>query len=748
MQKKTKNHDQISRRELILGMGSLLATGTALINSASLCEAQEKRSSTRRNSPRSFPLQVFCGTGDHLWGRHLEPVDSPATIHAMLEWMSETYSISRIYWRGGQTMMWDEHFRIEQEKLLPYDWTAWKHHLYHDLKINEVVVSAAHQHKMEAFLYMGLFEFGVQPDIGVIGPYPFEDEIRREHPEWCPVDRWGERRCPGPISFCYPEARKLIIDRYVKNLKHYNYDGICFYTYVENCGILYEDEFGFNQPIVEEFNQRYPDVNLKRDQLTATQKQYWYACRGKFTTDFLRELKAELSRHGKKLSVIIDAKNPDYVQPWWGQTVAGSGKIKMDWRLWVREKIVDELWIQLAPTKNQHETLDLVRKECDQYGVKLTVRAIDPFENGWKPYIKSGVTPVAVITWKRNGIERFTHQQIDEDSLRSADWKVRLQALTDVESGKLKVTEAQAGELASDIHVLVRRRAMYVLAAMKAHSQVATIETGMFDDESSVRIAATGALAAVHRKESALRIFAALEKDGYFQIKLAAVEALSAMKEQALTVLLEGVKSSHYAVREVSVRALSNLGAAGFVKDVFPSLFATIVNREEDERVRRHALTGLAGLRLKLDQANQDKLMSTLMDLASTDTSVLVQLRAARELGSFYVPTTSTGRDQIVECLAAGFRKYGDACQRSDAAYGWRLFGNALLMCHERGRKQLEAMRLQKDDKWLAWLAYEVEYLPHRQMKISMIEEEEALERHKKFAPPFPGYRTKVEVNP
>ncbi len=733
------SNNRVSRRDLILGTAGVLFTGSS--SSSLLLGSENKLIVSQQNASQDIPLQVFCGTGDHLWRRQIEPVDSPATINAMLEWMAETYSISRLYWRGGQTMMWDEHFRIGQEKLLPYDWTLWKHHLYQDLKINEAAVSAAHKHKMEAFLYTGLFEFGVQPDIGVIGPYPFEDELRREHPQWCPVDRWGERRCPGPVSFCYPEARKLIIDRYVKNLKHYNYDGICFYTYVENCGILYEDEFGFNQPIVEEFNRKYPHVDLKRDQLTQAQKQHWYACRGMFTTRFLRELKDELSKYGKKLSVIIDAKNPNYAQPWWRQTVAGSGKIKMDWRRWVREKIVDELWVQLAPTKNQHETLKLLQKECDQYGVKLTVRAINPFENGWKPFIKSGVTPVAVITWTRNGIERFTHQQIDEHAWSSSDWKVRLQALADMESGKIKTSSKQVAKLAKDSHVLVRRRAISVLASMQAKSQIASIEAGMFDNESSVRIAATAALATIHRKESVLRIFEALKKDGYFQMKLAAVEALSAMQEQALTLLTEGAKDSNDAVREVSVRALSNLGSGDFTEEVFPTLFSSVVDNKEDERIRRHALTGLVGHRQKMSPEYRKKLLATLISLATTDLSVLVQLRAAWSLGYFYIPATAVDRDEIINCLVDGFKKYGDGCKRCDAAYGWRLWGNSLLMCHEKGRKQLEKMRTRKNDKWLAWLAYETVYLPHRQMKMELIEEQEAIERHQKFAPPFPGYR-------
>lgn len=722
------------------GAGGLVAI--ALLDSVPLIGAEDNTKNDQGKPLRSIPLQVFCGTGDHLWGRHLEPVDSPATIKAMLEWMSETYGISRLYWRGGQTMMWAEHFRVGPEKLLAYDWTAWKHHLYHDLRINEAAVSAAKANDMETFLYTGLFEFGVQPDIGVVGPYPFEDEIRREHPEWCSVDRWGERRCPGPIAFCYPEAREKIVQRYVRNVEQFGYDGMCFYTYVENCGILYEDEFGFNQPIVEKFQDKYPDTDLRTNALTEEQKQYWYACRGEFVTEFLRELHLEFSKRGKKLSVILDAKDPDYVQPWWSQTFPGTGKIRMDWRRWVRDGIVDELWVQLAPSQNQYETLDLLRDECQQHGVKLTVRAIDPFHEGWKPYLKSDVTPVAVITWKRNGIERVTHQEIDQRSLNSSDWKTRLQAQTDVESGRLKIASERVAKLAKDPHVLVRRRTMYALAALKSASQVSVIEDGMFDDESSVRIAATGALAAIHWPESAQRILDALVLDGFFQMKLAAVETLSAMKERSLPFLLTGVKSSNYAVREVSVRSLYHLGKAGFIMEVFPALMESMENREEDERVRCHALEGVVGLRQEVNLKDRQRIVHRLIKLSSADRSTQVQLQAAWGLGYFYVPTQGADREKLVNCLADQFKKYGDNCKRSDAAFGWRLVGNSLLMCHERGLERLESMRTQKTDKWLAWLAYEVVYLPHRQMKMSLIDESEAIERHEKYAPSFPGYRT------
>ncbi|HJN14970.1 MAG TPA: HEAT repeat domain-containing protein, partial [Armatimonadota bacterium] len=514
------------------------------------------------SEPGQTPIHVYCGTGDHLWVREREPVDSPATIDAMFEWMAETYGVKRVYWRGGQSHLWDSHYKLGPESPQAYDWAmGWKHHLYNDLKINEAAVDSARRHEMEIFMYTGLFEHGVQPDVGIISPYLFEDQLRIDHPEWCVVDRWGERRCPGPIAFCYPEARRAVIDRYVRHVVDSGYDGINFYTYVENVGIRYLDEFGFNQPVLDEFNKRYPEVNLREDALTAEQKLYWHECRGKFVTDFLRELHEALAAEGKALSVIIDSKEPDYAQPWWGKEIPGTGLIHMDWETWVAEGIIDELWVQLGYVADQRAVLDRALGKAAGTDVKLTVRTPTPFDAGWDPYVEAGVTPIACITSPVSGIERVTLEPTSVAALTSPDWRMRVQALADITGGALEADAATVASLADDPHVLVRRRTMDALAALGAGEQVPVIERALTaESESSVRMAAAGALVHVNGPESPQRILAALEGDGHFQFKLACIEALAAMARRSLPAVTEGTQHPSQAVREVSVRALYKLG--------------------------------------------------------------------------------------------------------------------------------------------------------------------------------------------
>jgi len=112
--------------------------------------------------------------------------------------------------------------------------------------------------------------------------------------------------------------------------------------------------------------------------------------------------------------------------------------------------------------------------------------------------------------------------------------------------------------------------------------------------------------------------------------------------------------------------------------------------------------------------------------------------------------TSAMSADQLKDMLSALvvlFREFGDDSQRADAAWGWRVVGNAILACGQPGREILEAMRTerrgadQRQDRWLAWVAYQVLCVPQSPEKATLCEEKEAVETHTKYAPPFPGWR-------
>ncbi len=708
-----------------------------------VCTSMLAAPETSADTPVGQPIYVFCGTGDHLWNPLVEPVDSPEAIDGMFDWMNRTYGVSRIYWRGAQSHMWDSEYQVGVERPNQHDWSnGWKRHLYRDEKINEAAVEAAHSRGMEIFAYAGLFEHGVQPDVGIICPYLFEDRLRIEHPEWCPVDRWGERRSPGPISFCYPEARKLIIDRYVDYITRMGYDGINFYTYVENVGIRYLDEFGFNEPIVAEFSKLHPDVDLRHDTLTEAQKLDWYQCRGIFVTQFVRELHAALSAKGKRLSMILDSVEPDYPQPWWGKDAPGQGMIRLDWEAWVAEGIVDELWVQLGATADQTALLDRLLTVCEGTDVKLTMRAINPYDEAWAPYVDTGATPVAVITWTRNGIERLSLEPTSAEALESDDWRLRAQTVTDVGAGTLDLPASAIAALADDPHLLVRRRLTQALGALGDPAQTAVIERALSDEQSCVRIAAAVALGTAGGPDSPARMLQALESDGHFQMKLACFEAMEAIGDSALPALMAAIDSPNEAVREVCVRALYKIGRLGPAEEVFEPLLASMLDTDEAPLIRYWAIDGLVGLRLKISDDQRAALEPQLRALVDGDGNVTAQLHAAWGLGYVAAMADDATRRVAIDSLVALLRSYGDGCQRSDAAFGWRIVGNALMRLAPEGPQALEQMRTQTEDRWLAWIAYEVVHVPQQTQKMQLIEEAEAVATHDRYAPEFPGIRS------
>ncbi|MBM4085318.1 MAG: hypothetical protein FJ272_11055 [Planctomycetes bacterium] len=201
------------------------------------------------------------------------------------------------------------------------------------------------------------------------------------------------------------------------------------------------------------------------------------------------------------------------------------------------------------------------------------------------------------------------------------------------------------------------------------------------------------------------------------------------------------MKSPSQAVREVCVRALYRLGKGGLAPEAWSPLRAALVDVAEDWRVRYWAVDGLVGLRQELSEAQRRELSGDLLTLLASGAPVAVQLHAAWGLGHLAGRMATSEADVARGKLAGLFREYGDGCGRTDAAFGWRVVGNALLQFGPPGLDLLETMRQQPADRWLAWIAYEVVHAPQRSAAMSLVSESEAVAAHDRYAPLFPGVR-------
>ena len=721
---------------------NILAVALVLLASALLADAGELAS-----------VSLDCSVGDSLFITSVEPVDSPAAIDAMLDYTSSTYGIRRLYWRGIGDL--SRNMRADRT-LSPTcsDWLAWLRHLDRACALDAAAVRLAHAHGMEAFCQCGLFELGIQPDARA--GYRFEFDIRRYHPEWIATDRWGERREPGTFSYALPEVRAAMTEYFLGLVLRDGFDGINFYTYIEDFGIHYDHEFGFDPAVVQRFNERYPEVDLKQAKLTQEQAEYWYECRGHFVTLFLRELSAALHAAGKKLSVMLDAKVPEYNQPWGSSPIRGNGMIRMDYETWIREGIVDELWVKMAAVQAQRDTLDKLLPLVEGTGTRLTFGVGNPMDMEWEDYRKAGVSPIAGITFIRNGVEAYARGTVTVEGLKSRDWKVRAQTLRAIGKGTVAATPELILPLRADEAVLVRRACCHALAYFAANGHpelVPLIEESLGDRESCVRIAAALALQKASRPESAAALFDAVKMHPLeFQLFFTALDTLKGIGTAGCGVMWTYLDSTNPVLRKLAGLALLRLAGnrmleAETAERVCAEILRHLTDPDEDILLRLHFIEPVIAMRVIVSEEQVQRLCDAITMLVESDPSWEVQLKAAECCSSLAGRMDEAMRRRLQEALLALFRKYGDGCMRHDAAYGWRDVGNSLvaLGC----RPALEDFMAQREDAFLAYCAYKVLYdpqVPDAESKknngFNLIDEATAVENHRKFAPPFPGNRS------
>lgn len=314
------------------------------------------------------PRTVYFTVGDYQ-DMLFTPLDSEASINAAFDVMKDMYGVQRVWWRGGQDEVWGKQFVIrEHSRRYARLWDWWMDLQYRVVNTNDIAVKAGHDRGMEVWVTYGLFDNGSQPDVGFGGfPYAAEDKIRIEHPEWAPVNKYGTWRQGGPIEFAYPGARKAMVDYLSKHIIDGGYDGIAFLSYVENYSQRYEDEFGYSQLIVDEFKKRH-GVDIRTQPFD---RQTWAKLRGEYLTQFMRELHETLAKHGKKVAVSVDGKEPHLPCIWnVGGGVRTVGRLWLDIETWVKEGIVDEINLYYP---NTDETLASVLKLCEGTPTKVSI---------------------------------------------------------------------------------------------------------------------------------------------------------------------------------------------------------------------------------------------------------------------------------------------------------------------------------------------------------------------------------------
>jgi uncharacterized lipoprotein YddW (UPF0748 family) len=183
-----------------------------------------------------------------------------------------------------------------------------------------------------------------------------EDRYYEQHPELLMVDRQGQRLyfqgvpCyaePGAQDYCLAEIKELV-ERGAEGIS-FEMDSHQSDWWPPGYGERSADSFGFNPPLVKEFQNRY-GVNVLKEEFD---RQKWYALHGEFFTRFLRRVKNELK--DKSLTVGITPEgflaygaNASRVVSFGYVSQAPACRIDLEWRKWLEEGIVDGVRLYVA----------------------------------------------------------------------------------------------------------------------------------------------------------------------------------------------------------------------------------------------------------------------------------------------------------------------------------------------------------------------------------------------------------------
>jgi hypothetical protein len=167
---------------------------------------------------------------------------------------------------------------------------------------------------------------------------PMISKFTAAHPECVMVDRSQKKHNWGTLEFACPEARAYAVGYNRRYLERHPFDGIYIDFRNEFSHPEFGDQYGFGQPIVDEYQRRY-GANILREQFDL---EKWRRLCGEYLTQFIRDLHAVVHAKGKTL--LVGSPQGNYLG-------LPNDNAYVDWQGWVRDRIVDGLVIGVITGK-------------------------------------------------------------------------------------------------------------------------------------------------------------------------------------------------------------------------------------------------------------------------------------------------------------------------------------------------------------------------------------------------------------
>jgi hypothetical protein len=205
------------------------------------------------------------------------------------------------------------------------------------------VTRLARQHGLKNFLYVTLFDEGwplLPKKVREVSFHnkmhcqhvTWQSDFSRKNPQYAMVDRSLSRHQWGVLCLAYPEVRYHFIRRFKRLLGEGNFAGLFVCLRSQSRPADFADQFGFNQPVRNDFLKRYGRDIWNED----FEMLRWQNLLGEYLTVFLADLKKSLKTSRVLLAVGVPRGN-----------VLGPplGNIALQWKTWIEKEMVDHLII-------------------------------------------------------------------------------------------------------------------------------------------------------------------------------------------------------------------------------------------------------------------------------------------------------------------------------------------------------------------------------------------------------------------
>ena len=678
-------------------------TAVALL-AALVAGARGADAPTTKPAKKEPGTAMILSTGDNLFYYKWFPIDSPAGIGASFDIFKSHYNVDRIIWRGAQAqwMANDNVFRPEPEET--HDLYVMEMDLETKDRLSHRGAEEAKKRGLAYWGYMPLFEVGAGPEAVAmmgVGPYNFEEKFRAEHPEFRLYDRAGITS-GGTIEFGYPQVRKAFLDRYEKMLKDGGdfsiYDGIIFYTYVENFFPRFSDQFIFSDIASKEFKARH-GVDVYTEDFDTDK---YLALRGEYVTQYLREMRQLFDRYGKKLAFYIDAREPEIPMRWPSYPdILVPGRVKMDWRAWVKEGLVDEIVLRSASTKEQVQPF-LDATNGSKIAVDLLTSKI-PAELG---FLRD--RGVSRHLWSPELPSDFPPEKRPVTDLGSSDRIAVMSVLRQVRDGELDVPVEKLTALFGHPDIILRRQAVAAMLGQRMTNAIPALEKAAMDPENSFRTVVIDALGTLHGPNTVAVIGRSLEAYPVFQMRLVARTAWSMMVPERLddlVALYRQTKSDY--VRQTIIELLISKRAVPAI-DAVPAMRPLVDDAAGSENPVLRAIAATATAYYP-DRGSAELLLKMMDDPSETvqNSAVFAIGEVARRLDDRDL------REAIFKRLTEQVSLYNEDSKRGDGEWGYRVAMEALIYGFgPRGERHVVAL-LNGKDLELADRAWRVLFHPN-----------------------------------